>query len=493
MFGACVRPFLINSTIKKINMKNLKLALSAMLITYSVLGQQNDTLKKELPKPAEKSALKFNINADGSHYFQAVFLNQTWARFNESNDGTTLFNKTSPNTFDIGLRRTRVQLFGQITDKTFIYFQFGQNNFNNAANYTSTPSNRKIAAFFHDALCEYKVSKGNQLKIGGGLTVLNGLSRFSQPSVGSIMTLDVPVFLQYSVDQIDQFDRRLAIYARGQIKQLDYRFYVSNPFPVSSNGATPPTLGKNATFVNTNVFTNGHGPGINNQYGGYLAYNFFENETHTTPYMSGTYLGTKKVWNIAVGGVYQKAATWYLKPDSAGAYKDTTYSDMLHLSIETFLDMPLNKEKGSAVNFFAGYYNTNYGHKYLRYNGIMNPGTASTATNMVQSSAFGNALPMFGTGQVAYAQFGFLLPKKLLGEGHGQLMPYVSGQWADYSALQHKGMLLFDVGLNWLIKGHNSKISIDYQNRPTYYVNTNSDVTVGSRKSCVILQYQIMF
>lgn len=465
-----------------------------MLLTLVANSQTKDSSAIATPSLApvekkEKNALKFNLNESGTHFFQATFLNQTWLRYNESNDGTTLFNKSAPSTFDIGLRRTRIQLFGQITDRTFIYFQFGQNNYNNAYNYTS---NRKIAAFFHDALCEFKVTKGNQLKIGGGLTVLNGLSRFSQPSVGSIMTLDVPVFLQYTVDQTDQFDRRLAVYARGQVGKLDYRFYMSNPFPITSNGATAPTLGKNATFVNTTVFTNGRGPGIQNQYGGYLAYNLFENETHTTPYMQGTYLGTKKIWNVAIGGVYQKNATWYLKQDSSGAYKDTTFANMLHLSIETFLDMPLNKEKGTAVNFFAGYYNTNYGHNYLRYNGAMNPGTASTATNMVQANGYGNAFPMFGTGQVGYAQFGILLPKKLLGKDNGQLMPYASAQYSDYEALQHKGMLLFDVGLNWLIKGHNSKISIDYQNRPTYFLDTKGDVQNGSRKSGFILQYQIL-
>src|SRR5436190_6386791 len=159
---------------------------------------QTDTTKKTTP---DKQALKFNISADGSRYFQVTFLNQAWVRFNESNPGTTQFSKNAPSTFDIGLRRTRIQMFGQITDRTFLYFQFGQNNFNSAYNSTS---NRKIAPFFHDALCEFKVSKGNQLKVGTGLTVMNGLSRFSQPSVSSIMTLDLPVFLQYSVDQIDQ-------------------------------------------------------------------------------------------------------------------------------------------------------------------------------------------------------------------------------------------------------------------------------------------------
>jgi hypothetical protein len=465
-------------------MKNLTLFFIVFFLQPRFYAQ-TDTAKKSVP---DKQALKFNISADGSHYFQVTFLNQAWVRFNESNPGTTQFSKNAPSTFDIGLRRTRIQMFGQITDRTFVYFQFGQNNFNSAYNSTS---NRKIAPFFHDALCEFKVSKGNQLKIGTGLTVMNGLSRFSQPSVSSIMTLDLPVFLQYSVDQIDQFDRRLAVYARGQLGKLDYRAYISNPFPITSNGTTPPALTDNASFVNTSLITNGHGPGVNNQFGGYLAWNFFENEPHTTPYMTGTYLGTKKVWNVAAGGVYQKAATWNLTRNTSGVVTDTAYNDMLLFSLESYLDVPLNKEKGSAFSAFLGYYNTNYGKKYLRYNGLMNPATASTATNLVQSSAYGNAFPMFGTGQVVYGQCGVLLPKSVLGERNGQLMPYVSGQFADYTALQNKAMLVFDAGINWLVSGHRSKISIDFQNRPTFFKDSNNDVKAGARKSCLIFQYQI--
>lgn len=458
-----------------------------LLAGLTINASPSDSLKT-IPLQKDKNALKFNLNSDGSHYFQITFLNQAWVRYNQNNDSTTVFNKTQDETFDIGLRRTRIQMLGQLTDKVFIYFQFGQNNYNSAYNYTS---NRKLAAFFHDAVCEYKVTKGNQLKLGAGLTVLNGLSRFSQPSVGSIMTLDVPVFLQYSVDQIDQFDRRLALYARGQIGKFDYRAYVANPFPINSNGSTAPVLSKNASFIDTRVYPSGKSPGISNQYGGYFAYNFFENEPHTTPYMTGTYLGSKKVWNVAIGGVYQKNALWYLSKNTNGLYTDTSLANMIHFSIESFLDMPINKEKGTALSAFAGYYNTNYGKNYLRYNGALNPGTGSTAKTMLQSTAYGNSFPMFGTGQVGYAQIGFLLPKKLLGETHGQLMPYVSAEFADYEALQHKGMLLYDAGINWLIKGHNSKLSVDFQNRPTYYLNANNDVTSGHRKNAIILQYQI--
>jgi hypothetical protein len=479
-------------------MKKL-IVLSAILHGF-ILFSQNDSVKvntispvqkKDLPAgKADKNALRFNLNEDGSHYFQVTFLNQVWLWYNESNDSTTLFNRYAPTTFDIGLRRTRIQMFGQISDRTFIYFQFGQNNFNNTYNYSGT-GNRKIAAFFHDALCEFKVSNKDQLKIGAGLTVMNGLSRFSQPSVGTIMTLDLPVFLQYSVDQIDIFDRRLAVYARGQLGKLDYRMYMANPFPVNSNGTVPAPIGRNAMFANTAAFAAGKGPGINYQYGTYLSFNLLDKEPHVTPYMSGTYLGRKKVWNIAVGGVYQQNATWFLKANESGAFSDTSFANMMHLSAETFLDIPLNADKQSALNAHLGYYFTDYGYHYLRYNGLMNPASGSTAGSMIQSNAYGNAFPMFGSGQQVYAQFGILLPKQLLGEKNGQLMPFASAQYADYDALQHKSMVVLDCGLNWLVKGHQSKISLDYQNRPTFYFDQNKDVKRGARKSCLILQYQI--
>ena len=486
-------------------MKHRFIYLSAgMLFSFLVRAQTDSSSKQAVQAIPDRSALKFALNQDGSHYLQFTLLNQTWVRYNESNPGTVQFQRTAPSTFDIGLRRTRMQLFGQINDRTFVYFQFGQNNFNAAFNYapvsvgsgsTSTTlyNNRKLAPFFHDALCEFKLSKTNALKLGGGLTVLNGLSRFSQPSIGTILTMDVPVFLQYSVDQIDQFDRRLAVYARGQLSKLDYRFYVSNPFPIGSNGTAPPPISSSASFVNPVVLSKGQGPGIRNQYGGYLAYNFFENEPHTTPYMSGTYLGAKKVMNIAIGGVYQKSATWRQTLDNGGVVKDTVYDNMLHLSVELFVDLPLNKTKGSAFNAFAGYYHTDYGKNYLRYNGIMNPATGSTATNLVQSSAYGNAFPMFGTGQVVYAQAGILLPKHVLGEKNGQLLPYVSAQFADYMALQNKPMLVANVGVNWLVQSHKSKISLDYQTRPTFTKDSNGLIKPGSRKGCVVMQYQIFF
>lgn len=443
-----------------------------LLLAFSLLGSM--LFAQGIP---EKDALKFNLNESGSHFFQATFLNQTWLRFNESNPGTLVQGQAQDQTFDIGLRRTRIQMFGQITDKAFIYFQFGQNNFNSQFN---VGSNRKLAAFFHDALCEYKVGKGNALKLGGGLTIANGLSRFSQPSIGTIMTMDVPVGLQITVDQTDEFSRKLSVYARGQLSKLDYRLVLSDPFPINSNGQTLPAL--NASTANFAQV------GRHKQAQAYLMWQFFDHEGHNTPYMTGTYLGKKKVFNIAVGGMFQKNAMW-LRSGSG----DTTYQDMKHFSVESYLDMPLSKEQGTAVSAYVGYTKADFGTNYMRFNGIMNPATASSlsAQNSIggQGPTYGNAFPMFGTGSMIYAQLGFLLPSKWL-NGHGQLMPYASSTLADYDRLGPLPTNVYNAGINWLLNGHKAKITLDWQNRPTYNA-TQTQITLGERKNTFTLQYQI--
>lgn len=439
-------------------------------------------------KPKEIEEMKLKLNEDGSHYLKATFLNQVWFRYNQSNPGTAVLSDPTSETFDIGLRRTRIQFFGQLTDHVFFYSQFGQNNFNYLAGQnTSNTGNRKVQVFFHDFLGEYKIWKGKDLLfLGGGLTIANGLSRFSQPSIGTIMTMDVPVFAQATVDQTDEFSRKLSVYARGQVGKLDYRLVLSDPFPVTSNGLPQPTLGSNSTFA-----TMGH----HKQYQGFFAYNFFDKESHVTPYMTGTYLGKKKVFNIEAGFITQKSATW----SREAALSDTVFHNMTLWSVALFYDAPLNQDKGTALSLYAGYYDYAFGKGYLRYNGIMNPansGTAgitplSTLGNPASGGAYGNAFPMFGTGNVIYAQAGYLMKRDLLGVGHGTLMPYASIMSANWDRLKD-GMNVVDVGVNWFLKGHNAKFTLDYQNRP-YYVQKGNDLVKDGTKGQVVLQYQIFF
>jgi hypothetical protein len=456
-------------------MKKIFIALAFLLASGSGWAQIQPTGTAASPalpgttSPAEDKPLKFNLNESGSHFFQATFLNQTWLRYNQSNPGTTVQGEPADNTFDIGLRRTRIQLFGQITDRTFIYFQFGQNNFNlNAQN----AGNRKVAAFFHDAVGEYRLSRGNELKLGAGLTVANGLSRFTNPSVGTLLALDAPVFAQATVDQTDQFNRKLSVYARGQIGKFDYRAVISDPFPYSTSGSTP-VLTSNATFAGT---------GHHKQYQGYLMYQFWDKEAHTTPYMTGTYLGKKKVLNLGGGIISQQKALW-----SQGAGGDTRFHHMLLWSVEGFLDTPLPGDRGEALTAYLGYYNYDFGPNYVRTLAQMNPADGrSLDPNLSTVSGGGNGVPMIGTGQILYSQLGYLLRQDLLGEGHGALQPYVTYYRGKFDLLQDPSQV-YDLGINYLISGHKSKVSLDYQNRPYY----RTDQTVAGRRGALILQYQV--
>ncbi len=448
-------------------MKRLVALGVALLAGGSVYAQQPST-EEDAGKP--KTELKYNLSKDGSKYIKGTFNNQTWVRWNESNPGTTVNGQPKDNTLDIGLRRTRLQMYGQLTDHVFFYMQYGMNNFNFLS---QNAGNRKLQAFFHDALGEYKVfKKNNALKIGGGLAITAGLSRFTQPSIGTIMTTDVPVFLQATVDQTDEFARKLSIYARGQVGKFDYRVALSDPFPIQTNGAPVPAISNNAAFT-----PYGH----TKQLQGFFIWNFFDVEPHTTPYMTGTYLGDKKILNLEAGAIYQKNATW-----RTNVIGDTLYDNMLLWSVAAFLDMPIQNNK-YAISAYVGYFSTDYGANYIRNNGIMNPANGNADPTVF--SGAGNSYPMFGTGSSIYAQAGFRLPNDLFGE-NGTLLPYVSYRMSNYDRLKDP-VTIIDAGVNWLINKHNSKLSLNYQLRPVFVQQANGDVIKSSNAGSAWLQYQV--
>jgi hypothetical protein len=440
-------------------MKKTLFAALLLLISMTVFAQTTPYIKDG----------KLNFNEDGSHYIKATFVSQIWARFNESNPGTVLYGFGKPNTFDIGLRRTRLQLFGQLTDKVFFYTQFGMNNFNNL-------SDRQVGAFFHDVIAEYKV--GNALSLGGGLGGWNGLSRFSSPSIGSIMCLDAPLFAQATNGSSDQFLRKLSIYAKGKIGKLDYRIMLTDPMVIQKAAMG---TGLQEPLQNRSTFSL-RPPKA--QYQGYFSYQFLDQESNLLPYAVGTYLGKKKVFNIGGGFVYQPNAMWH--KDGT----DTVQTPLFLLALDVFYDAPLNTEKGTAISFYGGYFNYDFGPGYIRSNNAMNPAAGGTIkAGFTTFGGAGNVFPMIGTGNILYGQLGYLLAKDLFGN-NGTLQPYASVMYAKFNALEDAGTLL-DLGVNWLINGHNAKLSLDYQCRPVFATTVGSNPVNTGQKGALILQYQI--
>lgn len=425
------------------------------------------TFSQKIVPYNEGKEFKIAFNEDATHYVKLTFLNQVWLRYNESNPGSTVYDTPKSSTYDIGLRRTRIQLFGQLSERVFFYTQFGQNNL-------SYTSNRKQGLFFLDAVSEYALVK-RAFTLGAGLTGWNGVSRYSSPSVGTILTMDAPLYQQTTNDINDQFLRKLSVYAKGKLGKLDYRFVLSDPMSVQKSSVSGGDFGSNSSFSTL--------PG-QMQLHGYVNYQFKDEESNLTPYTTGSYLGKKSVFNIGAGFLVQADAMWRLNENN-----DTIQTDLKIFSCDVFYDVPLNASKKNAITLYGAFQNSDYGKHYLRNIGPMNPATGVNSNGTINGA--GSAYPTIGTGNTIYAQAAYLFKQDLLGT-HGTLQPYVGIHYAKFDVLKDP-VSTVDLGVNWLIDGHSSKMSLNYQNRPVFQTDVDGDNIITSRKSMVVLQYQISF
>ncbi len=410
---------------------------------------------------SQERELKINLDDEGNTYFRFSLLSQAWLRHTELNPGSTIggFEKTSIN--DIGIRRARMQAYGKVADRVFLYSQFGMNNFN-------FQSPRKQGFFIHDMMGEFEMIR-TKLSMGLGLTGWNGLTRFASPSAGTIMGLDAPLFEQNTNDVTDQFLRKLSLYAKGKLGGFDYRLVMSHPMLTQGISNFPGSYSNFSTAP----------PKM--QWQGYFQYQFFDQESNLTPYNTGTYLGTKKVFNIGAGFQYQPDAMWH------GNISDTNYTALKNFALDIYYDAPLQTD-GSALHFYGAYVNSGFGPGYIRNLGVMNPAPQNAPANDPETG--GNGFPAFGTGDVVYVQAGIKTKNNLLGKT--SLMPYASMQWSNYDRLKDK-MIFWDAGINWLIKNHSAKISIAYQNRPVYEnVPGEYQAMQNGRKGSLVMQMQVM-
>jgi hypothetical protein len=438
-------------------MKNVKLI---QLFLFVFLSSIYSLSFSQIRKNGE---LAVSLNEDGSRYFKFTLTSQVWMRYLESNPGSTLFGYEKKNGLDIGIRRTRIQAFGMVQERTFLYTQFGINNF-------SFNSARKAPIFFHDISAEYYVHK-RSLHIGAGLSGWGGFARFCSPGAASIMGYDAPLFEQNTNDVSDQFLRKLGVYAKGKIGKLDYRLMLSTPMSVQ-NGNSVKALNLRSDFSMKPP---------NLQKSVYAMYQFLDEESDLTPYTTGTYLGNKKVFNIGLGAQYQKNAMWHL---SDSVKKDTLEESLTCLALDVFYDAPIGKNK-AGISLYAVLAHTGFGKYYLRNLGPMNPydGVISSSTN---ASGPGSGFPMYGTGNVFFFQGGYLLPQKDQ-KKETRYMPYMMLMHANYEQLK-QSMNVVDVGLNIFLHQHKTKLSINYQNRPIYNKNTWK---VDERKGMVVVQWQV--
>ena len=408
---------------------------------------------------------------------------QLWTRYNHNNPGTLALGQPQDESFDIGVRRARVQAFANINSRATLFIHYGFNNFNYAY---QNGGNRRIQAYFHDFFGEYRLFDANELKLGAGLSFVNGLSRFSQPAIVALPTMDGALFAQATSEQNDVTGRKLSITARGQVGPIDYRVALSDPMAVTTNGQPARPIAPEANFAQNQRTL---------QQQAYVIYQFFDHEPHQVPNMAGTYYGTRKIFNVAAGVIYQPDAMWR----SRGA--DTVYEDLLLMAVESMYDAPIDRW-GTTLSAYAGLFHHNYGSNYLRYNGAMNTGTSmltsddSTALRPLTQygPSWGNAFPMYGTGEVFFTHVGVFVPRVIGAIG---IMPYVSANLAWFDRLNRTLTDVYGIGCSILLDGIRSRVTLELQNRPTYGVDVSRDpfgeLVNGERRSQVALQYQVVW
>lgn len=434
--------------------------------------------------------MKIKFDSTGTKYIRFMLWSQLWMRYDQNNPGSTVNGKAYSGQFDIALRSSRLIIMSQITKKFMVMVHMGINNqtllSGGALGQGGTGTDgKKPQLFIHEATMEHVIYKDN-LTLGGGLNFYGGLSRKTMCSTATYMTLDAPIANWRNIDADDQFARNLGIFAKGRIKQLEYRASFYMPFDMLAiNSLTK--LDTNAAKNNlTQATYRGLGtsrPAVN----GYFDYQLFDQESNLLPYYTNTYLGSKKVLNVGVGFDYQNKSMWAAKTTSKASAFDTVYYDQIAAAVDIFADIPFEKAKG-ALTVYAVYYYNNMGPNFIRNVGISNP--ANGVTTGETFTGPGNQIPLIGTGHVAYAEAGWLLPPM---KKAGRFQVYADFLGAAYQRLSGP-MFVYDGGVNWLLNAHHCKITLNYRNRPVFdYTNTEDhygEIHHVAGRSEVVLQFQ---
>ena len=415
--------------------------------------------------PFGNSPLKWYLNDEETHWIRFHTYAQLWGRYNDNNPGTIVFDEPESSSLDISVRRFRLALQAQLTDRLFVYTQLGINNLNYL-----TPRGTSVDLL--DAYAEFELSPA--FTIGGGKSAWNGLSRYSSPNTSKLLSYDLIFLALPTNDETDDLIRKLSLYAKGKVGRLDYRFTASKPFSVSNADDFNPE-----PIEGISRFTDRASSRI---YSGYLKYEFQDQESNKVAFSDGSYHGSKSVLSVGAGFEFQNNALWNLESG------DTIFNNMVLFAMDLFMDKPINKQKNTALTFYAAYFNYDFGPNYVRNIGANNI-AVEVDPALASANGPGNAFPQVGTGKSFFTQAGFLLPKMGADGKHGQLQPYMSLQYSDFEALADP-MVYYDLGVNWLIQSHFSKLSLNIQNRPVY-IATAEGLEVDERKIMAVLQYII--
>ncbi len=265
---------------------------------------------------------------------------------------------------------------------------------------------------------------GKDHAIGGGLHYWNGISRLNNQSTLNIMTLDNQRQAWATLGLSDQFARHLGIYAKGAFGKFQYRVSINEAETNNlQEGVTPVNDGP-ATYTGRRLLGSKDAGKV---YAGYFDYAFFDAESNFLPYKVGSYVGTKKIFNIGAGFfVHPKGAV------IADATGNLSGEDVSIFAVDAFYDAPIGGN-GGAITAYALYQNSDYGKDFRL-------GTT------------------YETGSLVHGHLGYVLPIKT----KTKIQPYLSIDSRKIDALDDNASQ-FGVGTNFYLSGHNSKLTLEYQ------------------------------
>ena len=440
--------FTINIKLKLLNFYTIKRYVLLLLFyfiaaPFTILAQQ---------------PVQIFLNKEKDHTLNFSGSAQFWLRHTDMNPGSLVNNELRPSLTDFSIRSFRLNMVGNAAERIRYVFVIGDNNWNY---YTIKDPGIRIL----DAYVDFQVSRS--FGIGIGKQGWNGLSRYSAPSASQPLALDIVFPAVPLVNVYDDILRKWGIYARSEFNKFDYRISLARPLAP----ANPEVLNYKKAVFSANR--------PDYQLSSYVKYQLKDKESQNTAWMPGTYLGKKEVFNIGLGGMYQPNSTWHL------IGHDTIPHSLKAFAMDLFYEKPIAKNK--SITGYLAYFNYDFGKNFIRNIGINNPASGGLLSE--SSNGAGNNAPVIGTGNTVYLQLGYLFPLDAF--TNKTFQPYGSFQYSQFKAYD-EAVMIYNTGINFYLKGQDSKITLGYENRPVFTLFENS-YTQSQRKGLWVLQYQIKF
>lgn len=185
-------------------------------------------------------------------------------------------------------------------------------------------------------------------------------------------------------------------------------------------------------------------------FAGRVAYNFWEVEDNPGYWTSSTYYGSANILTLAVAGMYQK--------DGVGTALNR--GDYKAWNVDALMERKVGD--GGAVTLEGAYYQYRTG------------GVADVPGNFAGAGATDN-VGGIGAGDAWLVSAGFLVPTPV---GPGRIQPVLRYQQFDPKYAPGTSRQ-YNASLNYIIKGHNARLSLDYAHAETTGAPDRDRVTLG--------------